>query len=278
MYRAGEQVLVVEVVSLFQNRDWTKEARRHGELADYLNDHIRPQRYFLHVEILEQQGNVPLSQLRSFAGKWLDTLPAPSVTTASYQNGASLPSRDFRRSGIHVRLQALPMKPHAASYSDPDARVVGLGPVIGGLVDSHSRLKEKLEVKRKKRYALDSSVPFVVAVGNHDTFCTDFQLMLAIYGHGWEHVGGAPPPFPIDPKLRGFFGLGVHGERPHNRRFSAIAAFYGNVLLDPPEEPDWLLFDNPYASVQLPDGLIPATYRFGPQEGSGWRWEPYRQV
>lgn len=30
------------------------------------------------------------------------------------------------------------MKPNAAALTDPDARIVGMGPVIGGLVDSHA--------------------------------------------------------------------------------------------------------------------------------------------
>jgi hypothetical protein len=37
-----------------------------------------------------------------------------------------------------VRFEALPMKPNAAALTDPDARIVGMGPVIGGLVDSHA--------------------------------------------------------------------------------------------------------------------------------------------
>jgi hypothetical protein len=52
-----------------------------------------------------------------------------------------LPWRDVERDGSYVRFEALPMRPNAASLTEPDARIVGMGPAIGGLVDSHERLK-----------------------------------------------------------------------------------------------------------------------------------------
>ncbi len=225
VYRAGRQVLAVEVLSFFMRADWASEERRHGELSDRLNRTFQARGYFLHVEVLRQDPgrNLPLRDLTEAAGAFLKGLPAPQVATVAYQSGQPLRAVDFVRAGIHVRFQALPMKPDAASAGDPDARIVGTGAAIGGVVDSGERLRDRLEGKRKKRYRLDLDVPFVIAVGNHDPFCRDLEFLLAMYGRDWEALIGARPPlWQHQPKFAGFFGIGK-GEKPYNTRFSAVA-------------------------------------------------------
>jgi hypothetical protein len=182
VYRDGHQILAVEVLSLFLRPEWARQARRHGELTDRLNRTFRPQGYFLHVEVLLQNRNLPLKALTRAAGAFLQELPDPQAATAAYERGEPLPWRDVERDGVYVRFEALPMKPKAASLTDPEARIVGMGPMIGGPVDSHERLKERLNGKRKKPYVLDPEVPYVLVVGNHDPFCSDLQLLMAIYG------------------------------------------------------------------------------------------------
>jgi hypothetical protein len=152
VYHDGRQVLAVEVLSLFLRPEWARQARRHGELTDRLNRTFRPQGYFLHVEVLVQDPscNLPLKALTRAAGAFLEELPEPQVATAAYENGQPLPWRDVERDGSYVRFEALPMRPNAASLTDPDARIVGMGPAIGGPVDSHERLKERLNAKRKR--------------------------------------------------------------------------------------------------------------------------------
>ncbi len=211
VYRDGHQVLAVEVLSLFLRPEWARQARRHHELTDRLNRTFQPQGYFLHVEVLlqDQSRILPLKALTTAAGAFLEGLPEPQVTTAAYESGQPLPWRDVERDGIYVRFEALPMKPNAASLTDPDACIVGMGPMIGGPVDSHERLKERLNGKRKKPYVLDPSVPYVLAVGNHDPFCSELQLLMAIYGRDWEAlIGGRGPLWQHELKFSGFFGIG----------------------------------------------------------------------
>ena len=76
-------------------------------------------------------------------------------------------------------------------------------PMVDSPVDSHERLKERLNAKRKKPYVLDPGVPYVLAVGNHDPFCNDLQLLMAIYGRDWEAlVGGRQPLWQDELKFR----------------------------------------------------------------------------
>jgi hypothetical protein len=70
------------------------------------------------------------------AGAFLEDLPEPQVATAAYENGQPLPWCDVERDGSYVRFEVLPMRPNAASLTAPDARIVGMGPAIGGPVDS----------------------------------------------------------------------------------------------------------------------------------------------
>ncbi len=280
VYRDGRQVLAVEVLSLFMREEWTREARRHHELTDRLNKTLRPQGYFLHVEVLVQpQGSsLPLKDLTEFAEAFLKVLPDPQVATAAYEAGRGLPWRDFDRKGIHVRFEALPMRPNAASLTNPDARIVRLGPVIGGLVDSQQRLKNRLEGKRKLGYVLDPAIPFVLVVGNRDSFCGDLQLLLALYGRDWEAlVGRRPPLWQRELRFRGFLGLGM-GETPYNSRFSAVAVINGWVPWTDPASIQWLIFDNPHARVPLPNGLLPITHRFELLNGGTWGWRPARSL
>jgi hypothetical protein len=278
VYRGGRQNLAVEVLSLFLRPEWSRQARRHYELTDRLNKRLRPQGYFLHVGVLlqDQGRNLPLKALTTAAGEFLQDLPDPRVATAAYQGGEPLPWRDFDRDGIYVRFEALPMKPNAASLTDPDARIVGMGPVIGGPVDSHERLKERLNAKRKKPYVLEPGVPYVLAVGNHDPFCSDWQLLLAIYGRDWEALTAAREPlWQNELKFRGFFGIGK-GESRYNTRFSAVAVINGSVLFNDLSAMEWLVFDNPHARVRLPDGMLPTTHRFQALDRSMWGWRPPR--
>jgi hypothetical protein len=268
------------VLSLFLRPEWARQARRHHELTDRLNRTFRPQGYFLHVEVLlqDRSRNQPLKALTTAAEAFLEELPEPQVTTAAYESGQPLPWRDVDRDGIYVRFEALPMKPNAVSLTDPDARVVGMGPAIGGPVDSHERLKERLNGKRKKPYVLDPDVPYVLVVGNHDPFCNDLQLLMAMYGRDWEAlIGGRGPLWQHQLKFRGFFGIGK-AETPYHTRFSAVAVINGSVLSHDPSAMEWLVFDHPHARVRLPDGLLATTHRFQALDGSRWGWRPPRSL
>jgi hypothetical protein len=280
VYRAGQQILAVEVLSLFLRAEWASEERRHGELTDRLNKRFRPQGYLLDIEVLQQeQGrNLPLKELTKAAGSFLQDLPPPNVTTAASSSGQPLPRADFVRDGIHVRFEARPMKPNAASLTDPNARIVGTGALIGGLVDSDERLKDRLNTKRKKRYSLDPTVPFILVVGNHDLFCDDLELLLAVYGRDWEAmVGKRPPLWHQQPQFAGFFGIG-QGERPYHTRFAAVGVIGGSMPWYDPTGTQWLVFDNPHGRVRLPDGLLPANHRFQALSRSGWGWTPARPL
>jgi hypothetical protein len=276
LYTDGRPVLAVEVLSLFMRDDWTQATRAFGRLGDYLNRQLRLQGSFLDVDILEQQADLPLRAIAADARKFLAALPDPQVAAAG--TGA-VPAADFQRPGVHVRLRALPMRPGARSSTNPDARIVGAGPVIGGMVNSHLRLKRALSDKRAERYELVPGIPYLIVVGNHDLVCDENQLMRAVYGYDWEQPAQPAqpgPPLVADEALRGFFDssrmLGTSGA-PRNTRVSAVAVINEPrpCLLNGIQH---LVMDNPHASAPLAAELFPATHRFRAWEGTNWAWRP----
>jgi hypothetical protein len=128
----------------------------------------------------------------------------------------------------------------------------------------------RLNAKRKKRHSLDPTVPYVLVVGNHDPFCDDLELLLAVYGRDREAmVGKRPPLWRQQPQFAGFFGIG-QDERPYHTRFAAVAVVGGSAPSSDPTDIQWLVFDNPHGRVRLPDGLLPANHRFQALSGPGW--------
>jgi hypothetical protein len=92
----------------------------------------------------------------------------------------------------------------------------------------------------------------VLVVGDHDPFCGDLELLLAIYGRDWEALVGARPPlWQPDRKAAGCLGIGK-GERPYTTRFSAVAAIGGSRPWYAPNGTQWLVLDNPTAASGCP--------------------------
>jgi hypothetical protein len=112
--------------------EWGRRARRHT--ADRPPEQGVPARgYFLYIEVLVQdQSRNLLMALATAPGRSSRSCRSRRSTRAAYQNRQPLPCRDVERNGIHLRFEALPMKPNAASLTDPAGRIVGIIPVIGG--------------------------------------------------------------------------------------------------------------------------------------------------
>jgi hypothetical protein len=94
---------------------------------------------------------------------------------------ADLPSAVDEQGGVHVRASFVPMMANAKAKTDPEARIVGMGPVVGGFVNSSERLRDRILAKAGGRYQIED-VPLLVAAGIHDFVCSDDQVLEALYG------------------------------------------------------------------------------------------------
>src|SRR5207244_2813269 len=86
----------------------------------------------------------------AFVREVLDRLPDPDVAPAPLPS--SLRRATFVDDGVHIELRFMPMKPGAKSRYSQDARITGMGPVIGGFVNSAHRLRDRLRSKAPLRH------------------------------------------------------------------------------------------------------------------------------
>jgi hypothetical protein len=166
------------------------------------------------------------------------------------------------------------MRLDAPAKTDPDARIVGMGPMIGGVVNSGQRLKDRIEAKAGGRYDI-AGVPFIVAVGVHDFLCSHDETTAALYGV--EAVILATGQ--LTRRNDGVFGLDSEHPDGRQRRVSAVALVTGLRLWNrPPAEITG--YENPYAADRLPHDLLPTSRRYGAIDvGDGrraldWRASP----
>lgn len=257
----------VEVLSLFQREDWTAEERRHLRLADELNRRIPPtDGYFVDFEIEQADGEPPPRRFADFVQDELHSLPAhDSLNLPDDVTRANLPHAVYDRDGVRIAVTFVPMRRDAPAKSDPDARIVGMGPMIGGMVNAAERLKERIVAKAGGRYDI-ADAPFVIAVGVHDTMCSDEQIMEAL--HGGESVAFDPDNVEDAHPVRrndGVFGADKERSEGRHRRVSGVVVVSGLRVWAEPAA-DVAVYDNPYAARSVPEDLITATRRFGPVE------------
>ena len=268
-YAGGVCAAGVEVLSLFQREDWTTKEKQHQRLADELNRRIPPtDGYFVDFEIEQAHREPPPRRFADFVRTALRGLPAhDNINLPERVTRADLPQAVYDRDGVRIRITFIPMRTDAPAKSDPDARIVGMGPMIGGMVNAAERLKERIVAKAGGRYDI-ADVPFAIAVGIHDTMCTEEQIIEALYGG--ESVAFDPDGVEEARLVRRNDGVfGADKERPEgrHRRVSGVVVLSSLRVWETPAA-DIAVYDNPYAARSVPEDLFKATRRFGPTERS----------
>jgi hypothetical protein len=259
LYRQGELILAVEVASLFMRQDWDEANRRFGQIADDLNKRVRLSRYFVHFEpeVLTRQPR--MRQLAAFVARTIEALPDPAAVVGAATTAANmrdvLPTAVYEEPGVRVRFEFLPRK--AETEPDADDRIVGMGPMTGGWVNSGGRLKSALTAKAGGRYDIGDA-PYIVGVLSHDPFCSIDQVEGALYGS--ERV--TIPAGDVTRSSDGLFGVDRQRRSGRNTRVSAIWVVEGFMAWNPGEV-RLLRFDNPYAARPVVDDLVPANFTFG---------------
>jgi hypothetical protein len=256
----------VEVLSLFQREDWTVEEKRHQRLADEVNRRVPPTAgYFVDFQIEQADKEPSARRFAEFVQAELRRLPShDSLDLPEGVTRAELPTALYDRDSVRIRVCFIPMRKDAPAKSDPDARIVGMGALIGGAVNTAARLKERIAAKAGGRYDI-ANVPFVVAVGVHDIMCSQDQIMEALYGG--ESVIFDPREVQEARLVRRHDGVfGADRERPdgRHRRVSSVAVYDLRVWEEPPAE--IVLYDNLFAARPLPNDFMNATRRFGATE------------
>jgi hypothetical protein len=233
-------------------QDWTDQQLRHGRLADELDKRVKPTAgYFASFQLEGAKRDPSPRRFAEFVEARLEELPpydqAPStISEARFE---------YREEGVRINLWFAPMRPGARALTDPDARITGFGQIVGGFVNSASRLQARLAEKATKLRDVYEShgVPFIVAVGVHDINCSTDEVISALYGSEALIVATGA----LTRNRDGFFG--ADRRRPNGRRRSvAGVAVVSGLAPGTGRDPDVGLFHNPFAANPWPPDLMPA--------------------
>jgi len=243
----GEYLAGIEVASLFQQEDWSADERRHGRLIDAVNAAVAPtQGYMIGIQIETPDVEPIPRRFIAWLRRTLDSLPEITQATAE-----SLPERVFEDNGMVITVTFFRLKPDADARADPDAQIVGMGPAIGGMVNTSGRIRDRVDAKAGGRYETDDA-PFLIAIGMHDTFQTDYAIETALYGTEAVEV----PSGVLTRNNDGTFGIDPGSPTGRHRRLSAVA-FIREIRFWQPADIDIAVAMNPFATHPWPPQVLP---------------------
>jgi hypothetical protein len=269
LYRDSAHVASIEVLSLFMRQDWSAQLVSHSRIADELNRRVAADRWWLHFKIVRLDRPPSIGRLATGVRQTVDALPPCQPSPA----GRVSPLREtYLADGVHLDFEFI----RKTVPPQPGDRIVGLGPVIAGFVNSGGRLRVALGGKGGKRYDLRDR-PFALSVSVHDPFCSLDQIEDALYGS--EQVAVAS--LAESRGDNGFFGLSPSCPDGKNRRISCIFVVY-NWYPWLPNDTVILRLDNPFAERPFPADLLPANYCCTASRchgrGLSFAWLPRRPI
>ena len=261
VYDNTKCILAVEVATLFLRRDWRVEQQRHNRLADEVNRRV-PLRhgYFVSFDIEAASAEPAPRHFADWLTSELNKLP-PHTDLIDVDRDR-IPSVVYERSGVRISVRFFPMRANAPTNPDTNTQIVATGKMTVGMVNSGIRLKDAVGKKGGDRYDIRGT-PYIVAVGNRDSFLSDDVVSEGLYGG--EAVRSATDDYSKHEVVRkndGLFGVDHARRQFRHRRISAVAIL-SRVFLWEPAAADVAVYDNFSPEIALPDDLFPATRRFG---------------
>jgi hypothetical protein len=174
------QSFLVEAKVVEPDEESRERSVRREEIWDGLNDRVRSEQFFLHVEIIRSgNSSPPTSSLCAEVETWLPTLEPAMAATALEDGGLdALPTTTWvdDNSGWEVRLSAIPKSSH-----HPDDRIVGMG----GVEALYTNDREAIRSALRKKYAAYGAVldrPLVVALGFNRIGVDEVDITDALFG------------------------------------------------------------------------------------------------
>jgi hypothetical protein len=242
----------------------------HARLAAQLEPRVKNRRFLLHLEAtLERSPSV--TRLAAEIDRFLAGLDPDDIPNMALGVGQDLPRMPYREVGVLVTVEAVPIRRELLAARRDDDRIIVSGPLVGGLVDSGRRLKRSLSKKLAAAYDIPQGIPYIIAAGIHDPFCSVEQIQTALYGpdllatRRWDPLNDA-----LGPSRQGLFGMKLATRHHQNTRISAVACLWMKTWK--PQDHQLLLFENPAAELRASANVFPFTSRLGPNTGSDWTW------
>jgi hypothetical protein len=190
--------------------------------------------------------------------------PTTASTCRNVSCEPTFRQRCMNVTGVRIRVTFIPITKGASAKSDPDSRLVGMGPMLGGMVNAAERLKDRIAAKAGGRYEIadvPSSSPSASTTRCAPTIrsSTLFTAVRAAFDPG--NVEGAR----LVRRNDGPFGADTKRPVGRHRRVSGVVVVSALRVWEKPAA-DVALFDNPFAARSAPEDLMKTTRRFGPTE------------
>jgi hypothetical protein len=271
LYMEGRCVGAVEVASLYQPGHWTRDERRYGRIADSVNTRMRPEAgYFLWLDDIRGPREPSPNDLVRFITNFVEQLPPPEQLGLSGDaTRENLPSTTYTSpdGDVSIDMRFKPMRPDAPAKTDPNARMVGAGPVHVGTVTVTQRLRDRIKGKAGGRYEIEG-IPYLVLVSIHDFLGDMSDALESLYGTEAVVVPRArqaDDPARVIHRNNGLFGVDRTTPEGRHRRVSAVGILQ-DFYLRPLEKTRLSVLHNPYAANLWPRDFLTATQHFLPVE------------
>jgi hypothetical protein len=149
LYRRGEFVGSVEVLSLFQKQEWTKEEESHARLADELDKRLDLSHgYYVTFEVVENAANVRPAGFAECVERQLKQLPnvrdGSAARVPREQWAQPIP---YEPPGARVLVRFHPVSPDRVPHPGGTNRVVATGAMIIGFPASPERIRDRVAEK-----------------------------------------------------------------------------------------------------------------------------------
>ena len=260
IYSGEEYLGAVEVCTLFEKEEWETKEKEHSRIADQLNQRIPLDKWFIEFEVIRLDRQPSINRLAA----WVQAEIAELSSRPANAVDLLTPWQSYRADGVELcfrfrrRQSSLPPK--------PTDRVVGMGQVSGGLVDSHLRLRSALEKKVQKRYDARGK-PLAIFVNGWDSMCTRDEFEDALLGNVQVVVQSGE----FKRANNGFFGRDRRRPAGKHEALSCVFALHGWRPWNPGSKMI-LRFDNPFTIAPFPDDLLPADHQLAVVRGERKRW------
>lgn len=259
IYREDTYIGAVEVCSLFENREWFQARQRHARIADELQKHIPLEQWYITFDLVRLHQQPSLRRIATWVKQQMAALPSvledPRMTTSPVT---------YQTDDVELRFRFIRRVSNSAPK--PTDRVVMNGQISGGMVDSYLRLRSALEKKVQKRYETRGK-PLAIFVGTKDWACSLDQFEDALVGNEQILISSGE----VGRANNGFFGR--NKERPSGKHQDISCVFAArNWLPWEPENFTTLRFDNPFATHEFPNDLLPADHTLGLVRNEQARW------
>jgi hypothetical protein len=240
-------------------------------LVDEINRRVRPIQWRLYFDVLRWDRQPRATAIT----KWIDSTISGLGTPASNLNHETYPRATYSTPEVELRFTFLP-RPRVTAPR-PSEPIVLAGPTIGGFVQSHRRIRDRVSRKIGGKYD-HRNRPFAVALSVRDPFCDTEDVVNALYGDDVIVFEENRPDSARPSQTRnGTFAISEAYPEGRNRRLSCVFVFTRGWTPKSQEQPTVLRFDNPWAERPFPDGILVPDRRFAARQrdtGVFMEWDP----